>query len=90
MAVLSFRVTADSTAAKRLDQVDTVTRVTMVIANRGAAPAYLGGQAVTAAAGYELAAGEKLAVELRPSDLGLYAITASGTVRLDVMQIGWS
>ncbi len=89
MAVQAFRVAAGVTV-KRLDQHDTVTRVTLVVANRGASSVYLGGQGVTAAEGYELAAGEKLSLELRPSDLGLYAVAASGSVRLDVMQVGWS
>ncbi len=89
MAVQAFRVTADTTV-RRIDLVDTVTRVTLAVSNRGGASVFLGGQSVTAAAGYELAAGEKFTVELRPGDLGLYAVTAGAGVRLDVMQIGWS
>lgn len=52
-----------------------------------AAAVYLGGSTVTSANGYVLAAGGTLSGWLFPGD-ALYALTASGTSTLAVLQLG--
>lgn len=50
---------------------------------------YIGtSSAVTASSGYELAAGEAVALDLDPNGTGIWAISASGTQRVCWLQIG--
>ncbi len=85
---LSHRRVSVGTTATRIDDIDTVLVLSVTMANRGTAPVFLGGPGVTAATGYEFAPGDQMALELKPSDGGLYAIAASGTVRIDRLQVG--
>lgn len=89
MAILASPATV-STSVTRLDVPETVTRLGLTVVNRGTASVFLGGAGVTASAGFELAAGERLSMMLRPSDGGLYAVAASGSHRVDRLQVGWS
>lgn len=60
----------------------------MVVRNRDTSNSvYLGGPTVTAATGFELAAGESMSLDLANND-ALYGITASGTVPCHVLQTG--
>lgn len=55
-----------------------------LIYNAGAAPVFLGGAGVTAATGFELAAGRSVAVATDEVDV-LYAVAVTGIQRLDVL-----
>lgn len=88
MAVQAQQVTV-GTSPQRLDAVETVTRYSVMVTNRGGASVFLGGSGVTTA-GYELPTMETRTFLLRPSDNGIFAIAASGTVRVDRIQVGWS
>ena len=89
MAVLSSRATVAQTAV-RLDTPETVTRWSITFVNRGTDPIFIGGQSVTTTTGLELAVGERMSMMLRPADLGVYAIAATGNQRVDRVQVGWS
>lgn len=89
MALIATPTTVDTTV-KRLDIAETVTRFGLTIANRGATSVFLGPPGVTPATGFELAPGERLSLTLRPSDGGIYAVSASGQNRIDRLQVGWS
>lgn len=54
------------------------------VQNMGAAAVDIGGSGVTSGAGFPLAAGASLGVDLGPTDK-LYAIAASGTVSVAVL-----
>lgn len=86
MALLGSRVTATTTAGIVVPGGGTINDpVPAIITNQDASvSAYLGGAGVTSAAGYELKAGASITVSIIPTDV-LYAVTASGTVRLDVL-----
>jgi hypothetical protein len=89
MAVLSSRATVIATAV-RLDIPETVTRWSITFVNRGTDPIFIGGAGVTTATGLELGVGERMSMMLRPTDGGVYAIAATGSQRVDRVQIGWS
>lgn len=89
MAVLASRATIGTTAT-RLDTVETVTRWALTIVNRGTVSIFVGGAGVTTATGFEIAAGERLSMTLRPTDAGLYAISTEAGQRVDRLQVGWS
>lgn len=55
------------------------------IVNRGTASVFLGSSAVTTA-GFEVAAGEAFSIDDMGTGDDLYAICASGTVRVDVLR----
>ena len=59
----------------------------VLVRNRGSVSVFLGGSAVTTANGFELGAGESVSMDLGTKDT-LYGIVASGTARVDVVQIG--
>lgn len=88
MACDAVRVTV-GTSATRLDISTMVTSgVSVLVRNRGAVAAYLGGAAVTTAAGYQLDAGEAATVDARVYQLGLWGVVASGTAECHVLQVG--
>ncbi len=78
------------TTVTQLHTVETVTRYALTITNRGTASIFVGGSDVTVAEGSELAVGERMSMVLRSSDGGLYAIAATGSQRVDRIQVGWS
>ncbi|WP_431897917.1 hypothetical protein [Nonomuraea sp. bgisy101] len=84
-----YRVTVN-TSADRLDiQVPAAAqRVSLLVRNRGQVAADVGASDVAAGAGFELAPGDALSVDLA-ADSGLYAVTASGSTVLHVLQVAW-
>lgn len=84
MLIQGKRVTVTN-AATRLDTWPDTLR-DMLITNRGAASVDIGGAAVTTGTGYELSAGATLSLDRAATGGGVYAITASGTVRCDVLE----
>ena len=83
MAVVGARVTVNTTATLIASEAAAGPNVTpTLIKNPGASAVYLGGSGVTAAAGFELAAGEVVAIDLSED---MYAITASGTQVVHVL-----
>ena len=88
MAILSFRVTVTTsvTALMGGDRGSAGHPLTGSIQNLGTSDVYLGGATVTAAAGYPLTVGSAIDMDLILIDK-LYAITASGTAELAVMQL---
>lgn len=58
-----------------------------LLQNAGSADIDLGGDGVTAGAGFPLGAGESVSVELEPGE-SLYAIVASGTESLAILEGG--
>lgn len=91
MAVKS-RAVSVTTAATRLDTVDTaaVNEAAQSVAfyNAGSVTVYIGGSAVTTAAGTPVAASSwSPGIELAPGD-GLFGIVASGTSECRVLEVG--
>ena len=88
MALTGKRVTATTTAT-RLDtaDTDTVAGKSVALKNAGAASVDLGASTVTSGAGYELAAGAAVSIDLGAGE-SVYAITASGTAVVHVIETG--
>lgn len=89
MAVIARRIDVGTTV-KQLVIPETVTRYGLTITNRGTASIFVGGSDVTATEGSELGVGERMSIVLRKDDGGLFAVAASGTHRVDRIQVGWS
>lgn len=83
------RVVTVTTAATKInsDATDSSSGQGLLVRNRGAASVFLGGAAVTTAAGFELLADESLPVELDPGE-SLYGVCAAGTVACHVLEVG--
>lgn len=77
MAISASRVTATTSAAV-LAGPDAGDWPPVIIRNRGVVAVYLGGSDVTSATGWQLDAGESLAVDLAQGE-SVYGITASST-----------
>ena len=88
MAIKSAVVSV-TTSATQLNSADAdgIAGESVVIANAGASSIFLGGSAVTAAAGFPLAAGATIALTLDGGE-NIFAITASGTVSTNVLTQG--
>lgn len=88
MAIATQQVPVGTTVV-RLDPLSAaqVQRGSCLVRNRGTAAVYLGGPTVTTVNGFQLDAGEALPVDLQPAD-ALYAIAASGTHTVHVMEVG--
>lgn len=74
-------------AATALDQNTTGVR-SLLVRNRGAVAVYLGGSTVTTSTGFQLDPGESLTLDFPTYGAGLWGITASATVRVDVLEVG--
>jgi hypothetical protein len=88
MPIISSRVTVAATATVLSDPVrgSLADPIGCIVKNTGGSSIYLGGSAVTSAAGLELAPGETLNVDLQGGDV-LYGITSAGTVAVSVMKM---
>lgn len=75
-----------TTSATALDQSTTGGR-SLLILNVGAQTVYVGGSAVTTAAGFPVAAGESLSADA-VGGAGLYGIVAATTCEVRVLQVG--
>jgi hypothetical protein len=80
-----LRVTVTDEATRLEDEGDKITGEQVALYNRGTGSVFLGGADVTAAAGFELGAGESITLLLTFAEQEIYAITASGTQRVDVL-----
>ena len=90
MAVSAQRVSVGTSATSLVPSVDADSAAgqSLAVKNLGAASVFLGGSGVTTAAGWEVAAGDPpVTVDLPPGST-LYGIVASGTVSVQVMQVG--
>lgn len=89
MAITTARVTVSTSAvALNVAEADTVSGATLILKNTSANAADLGPSGVTAAAGFDLAAGATLAVTLPPGEI-LYAIrSAAADATIAVLRIG--
>ena len=91
MSVLSIRRTiTTSPTLVSIAATDPGSRraVSLTVINRGIASIDLGDSAIATGAGMELRPSESVALDLLPGDGGLYGVAASGTVRVDVLQVG--
>lgn len=88
MALRGRRVTV-TTAATRLDSQDSdaTSGQAIAVTNAGATAVDIGDATVATGSGYELAAGATVSLELA-SDEALYAVAASGTVVIHVLETG--
>ena len=88
MAIKSAVVSV-TTSATQLNAPDADSQAgeSVVIYNAGASSIFLGGSAVTAAAGFPLAAAATIAITLDGGE-NIYAITASGTISTNVLTQG--
>lgn len=89
MAITTARVTVSTSAvALNVAETDTVSGATLIIKNTSANAADLGPAGVTAAAGFDLAAGASVTVILPPGEI-LFAIrSAAADATLAVLRIG--
>lgn len=89
MAVMSQQVSV-GTSGFRLDSglSASTALVSLLVRNRGTVAVYVGGSGVTTGNGFQLDPGESMSIDLRFADAGVYALAASGTQRVDVMQAG--
>lgn len=89
MAAPGFRVTV-TTSATRLDTQTAggMGRSSIALKNMGGVTVDLGSSTVTAGAGYPLAAGESLSLDLVAADAGIYGAAASGSCVVAVLQVG--
>lgn len=74
-----------STSATALPSSALASRRALIIYNNGSATIYLGASGVTTAAGFPLAAGQSLALEV--GTLAIYGIVAASTVEARIMEI---
>lgn len=87
MAVSSSVVSVGTTATKLSpDPTDNQAGSSVAVNNTGAATVYLGGSGVTTSAGFPLAAGGQIAVDLGGESL--YGIVTTGTVSVTVLATG--
>lgn len=85
MSVSGRRVTVTTTAT--LLSTATVSGQSIAVTNKGAAAVDLGGSTVATGAGYSLAVDATASTDLDPGE-ELYAIAASGTVDVHVLETG--
>lgn len=83
MSIDNAQVTVGTTATVVADNSGGVTKETVTLHNKGGASVFVGDSAVTTATGYELATGEVSEEISLSGGEKLYAICASGTVRVD-------
>lgn len=70
----------------RIDDVTVMVWSGMSLCNRGAASVFVGGPGVSVSTGYELKPGEATSIDNGPSGGGVWAVAASGSVRVDRLQ----
>lgn len=85
MSVLAERVTVGTTATEIVEA--DIDGAAFSIRNRGSESVFIGGLGVTTSDGYELGVGEAVGVQLNQGDI-LYADSASGGQRVDVLRVG--
>jgi hypothetical protein len=87
MPIIASRVTVTASATLVVQPLrgGVVDPITATLRNAGGVSVFLGGAAVTAAAGYELAPGGSFNVDLVAGD-DLYAITSADTSTLHVLR----
>lgn len=76
-----------TTTATRLDSADQSAGASVAVKNVGAVTVYVGGSGVTTAAGYPLAAGEAISLDVGKTD-EVYGIVATGTCEVRVLESG--
>lgn len=87
---LTSRAVSVATTATRLDTVDETDSVfgsSVAVHNNGAATVFVGGSSVTTAAGFPVAAGTSVSLDVQTAE-GLWGIVASGTVEVRVLEVG--
>lgn len=89
MAVTASQAVAVSTSAVLLSSVDGdgVTGQSLLLTNKGSVELVLGPSSVTAGAGYRVAAGASVSVDLGVGE-ALYGVVASGSTTIDVLRMG--
>ena len=88
MAVKASRVNVGATATALSATDDSRAGEAVVVRNRGSAAVYLGGSDVTSSTGFQLDAGDTLAVDVTYGET-LYAVAAdAGPYRLDLLWQG--
>lgn len=87
MPIISSRVTVTATATQIVNPArgGVPDPIAAMLRNAGAVSVFLGGEGVTAAAGYELAPGSTFMADLVAGDV-LYGITAADPAELHVMR----
>lgn len=89
MATAGTRVTVTTSPTRLdIDQTDLAEAVALLVRNRGSATVDLGGDTVASGAGFRLDAGETVSVRAESYEVGVYAVAATGTVTVDVLQVG--
>lgn len=86
-ATVSVGTTATSLVGGVADESGSTRVRSVLLANQGASSVFVGGSDVTTAAGYELAAGAEVALDLDAGDVP-YGVVASGTVDVGVLHTG--
>ena len=88
MPIIASRVTVTGTATLLINplQGSVTGPITALVKNPGPTSVYLGGEAVTATTGFELATGGTVDVELISGDL-LYGITSGGSQELQTIKL---
>lgn len=91
MAIRSAQATVGTSAAVLVDAAGDDERAdfSALVHNKGSVSVYLGGSGVTVATGYEVGAGEAVALSLTGSDT-VYAISGTAGQRVDVLRSGVS
>jgi hypothetical protein len=83
MGISTRQVTVGTTATAL---VDATQEAEMVYLHSSSGTCYLGNSDVTSSTGYQMDNGDKIALENKAN--GIWAITSSGTVTMQVMAIG--
>lgn len=76
-----------TTTAGRLDSADQSAGASVAVKNVGSVTVYVGGPGVTTAAGYPVAAGEAVSMDVGKGD-EVYGIVGSGTCEVRVLESG--
>lgn len=84
MATVATRVTVGTAAVQVALDRD---RGSLLLRNRGSAAVFVGGSGVTSAAGFQVDAGETLALDLE-ADEAVFAVAASGSHEVHVLRTG--
>lgn len=88
MSVNSQQVTVTTTATRLDPTADgTIPQGACLIGNRGSASVWLGNSTVTTGTGFEFPSGATMSADLRNGD-ALWAVAASGTVSVHVIEVG--
>lgn len=87
-AISSAQVTVETTATQLTQAADGVR--TILVRNQATVSVFLGDSTVTTGDGFELEPDEAASVDIPTRETNLFGIVATGTARVDVLEVSYS